>query len=196
MRKYLVLVAALSILALAACGKTEINTEKSVDNVEDKTENESNRKEADESEQGLKLQVLKGDEEQGVTVENNLLYNELDKVIKQNPNIGVENDFSVYVVDTFHDDEGNSKLVLFGINRLPIAIKNFTFTYTLGNKDNEYVWERQPIEMKEESAGVLQPNSALPIVLSITEEQVALLLSLEEDNQVMSIDGFVYEEVE
>ena len=57
----------------------------------------------------------------GVTVENNLLYSELNKVIQQNQDIGAENDFSVYVADTYHDDDGNSKLVLFGINRLPVA---------------------------------------------------------------------------
>ena len=195
MRKHLVFLTILSILALGACGKTENNTEKPAGNEENKTEIESNNEEASGSELVLKLHVLKGDEENGVTVENNLLYNELDKVIQQNPNIGAENDFSVYVVDTLHDDEGNSKLVLLGINRLPVAIKNFEFTYTLGNKDNEYVWERQPVEMKEENAGILQPNTALPIVLPITEEQVALLKTLEEDNKVMTIDGFIYEEV-
>ena len=122
-------------------------------------------------------------------------YSELEKVIQQNPSIGVENDFSVYVVDTYNDDEENSKLVLLGINRLPVAIKDFTFSYTLGSNDNEYVWERQRVEMKEETAGILQPNSALPIVLPITEEQVELLRSLEEGNTVMAIDDFKFEEV-
>ena len=195
MRRYLVLLTILSIFALVACAKTENKTEKPVDNEENKTEIEPNSDETDGSEQGLKLQVLKGDVEEGVSVENNLLYNELDKIIQQNQDIGAENDFSVYVADTYDDDEGNSMLVLLGINRLPVAIKNFTFTFTLGSKDSEYVWERQPIEMNEEKAGILQPNSALPIVLPITEEQVALLRSLEEDNKVMTIDGFIYEEV-
>ena len=195
MRRYLMLVLILSIFALAACGKTENNTEKPVDNEENKTEIDSNSDETDGKTDGLKLQVLKGDIEEGVTVENNLLYSELNKVIQQNQDIGAENDFSVYVADTYHDDEGNSKLVLFGINRLPVAIKNIAFTYTLGNKDNEYVWERQPVEMNEEQAGVLQPNSVIPVVLAITEDQVALLKSLEEDNTVMTIDGFIYEEV-
>lgn len=49
--------------------------------------------------------------------------------------------------------------------------------------------------MKEETAGILQPNSALPIVLPITEEQVETLRNLEAGNTVMSIDGFVYDEV-
>ena len=195
MRRYLILLTILSIFALLACAKTENKTEKPVDNEENKTEIEPNSDETDGSEQGLKLQVLKGDVEEGVSVENNLLYNELDKIIQQNQDIGAENDFSVYVADTYDDDEGNSMLVLLGINRLPVAIKNFTFTFTLGSKDSEYVWERQPIEMNEEKAGILQPNSALPIVLPITEEQVALLRSLEEDNKVMTIDGFIYEEV-
>ncbi|QUW22974.1 hypothetical protein JSQ81_05205 [Sporosarcina sp. Marseille-Q4063] len=195
MRKYLVLLMILSILALAACGKLEINTGKPVVNEENKTENEPNNDETVGNEQGLKLQVLQGDEEIGVTVENNQFYSELDKVIQQYPNMGAKNDFTVYIVNAYRDDSGNPKLVLLGINRLPVAIKNIEFIYTLGNKNNEYVWERQPIEMTEEKAGVLQPNSALPIVLSITEEQLELLKSLEEDNKVMTIDGFTYEEV-
>ena len=191
MRRYLMLLMMLSVFTLVACG----NTEKPEENEGNKTEVEENSNETGESERGLKLQVLKGDKEAGVTVESNQFYSELEKVIQQNPKIGVENDFSVYVVDTYNDDEENSKLVLLGINRLPVAIKDFTFSYTLGSNDNEYVWERQPVEMKEETTGILQPNSVLPIVLPITEEQVELLRSLEEGNTVMAIDDFKFEEV-
>lgn len=135
-------------------------------------------------------------EEVGVTVENNLLSSEIEKVIQQNSNIGGENDFSVYVVDTYSNEAGDSKFILLAINRLPVAIKNIEFTYTLGNNDNEYAWERQPIEMKEETAGILQPNRAIPILLSITEEQVEVLRSLEKGNILMTIDDFIYEEVQ
>ena len=193
MRKYLVLATILFVLALSACVKVEINAgETTDDTVGSKSEVKSK---GNSKEQGLKLQVLKGDKDAGVTVESNQLYSELEKVIQQNPSIGAKNDFSVYVVDTYSDDEENSKLVLLGINRLPVAIKDFTFSYTLGSNDNEYVWERQPVEMKEETAGILQPNSVLPIVLPITEEQVELLRSLEEGNTVMAIDDFKFEEV-
>ena len=191
MRRYLMLLMILSVFTLVACG----NTEKPEENEGNKKAVEENSNETDGSERGLKLQVLKGDKEAGVTVESNQFYSELEKVIQQNPKIGVENDFSVYVVDTYNDDEENSKLVLLGINRLPVAIKDFTFSYTLGSNDNEYVWERQPVEMKEETTGILQPNSVLPIVLPITEEQVELLRSLEEGNTVMAIDDFKFEEV-
>ncbi|QUW22975.1 hypothetical protein JSQ81_05210 [Sporosarcina sp. Marseille-Q4063] len=195
MRKYLVLLTILSILALAACGKTEKSTEKPVDNGENNSEFETTGNKTAGSEQGLKLQVIKGDAEVGVTVENNELYSELDKIIQENPDMGAAGDFSLYVVDTLHDEEGNSKLVILGINRLPVAIKNFEFNYTLGNKDEEFVWEKQPVEMKEEIAGILQPNSALPIVLPLTDEQKMLVKSLKEGNIVMSIEDFKYEEV-
>ncbi len=194
------------VLALAACGKTEGNADKPVNDetnqAEDTnrtetngTEGDSQSGETDGSEQGLKLQVLKGDQEAGVTLENSELYRELNKIIQKNPAIGVADDFSLYIVNTIHDDQGESRLVLFGINRLPVAIKNFSFKYTLGNKDNEYVWEKQRVKMNEEEAGILEPNSALPIVLELTEEQEELLKSLDNDNQVMVIDDFTFEEV-
>lgn len=195
LKKYLILIVIMLMIITAGCG----NVKNSAEIIDDEQETES----VDETKTGetedtknLKLQILKGDEGEGVTIESNSLYSELDKVIQQNQNIGAANDFSVYVVDTYSDDEGNSKLVLLGINRLPVAIKNFTFTYTLGSKDHEYVWEKQPVEMKEETAGVLQPNSAIPIVLTITDDQVETLRSLETGNTVMSIDDFTYEEVE
>lgn len=111
MRKYLALLTILSILALAACGKTDNPTEKPV---VDNAGVEENSNKTNGGEQSLKLQVLKGDKEAGVTLENSPLYNELEKVIQENPDIGADNDFSVYVVDTYGDDEGNSKLVLLG----------------------------------------------------------------------------------
>lgn len=195
MRKHLILLIILFTLVLSACGKTENNDKKPVDDEVNKTGEETNSSETEGSEQGLKLQVLKGDAETGVTIEENGLYSELDKIIKENPDIGVADDFSLYVVNTIHDDEGNSRLVLLGINRLPVAIKNFTFNYTLGNKDNEYVWENQPVKMTEEEAGILESNSTFPIVLDLNEEQVELLKRLDNDNQVMAIDDFKFEEV-
>lgn len=188
MRKYMVLVTILFVLVLSACGKVENNDEKPTGDGAESTSTEG-------SEQELKLQVLKADAEAGATLENNDLYKGLDKIINENPGIGEKDDFSIYIVNTIHDDGGNSKLVLFGINRLPVAIKNFEFNYTLGNKNQEYVWEKQNVTMNEEKAGILEPNSALPIVLPLTAEQEALLKSLNEENQVMLIEDFTFDEV-
>ena len=194
MKKYLVLFTILFVLVLSACGKTDNNDEKP--NEADKTEADStNSSETDGSEQGLKLQVLKGDEEAGATIENHSLYQELDNIIKENPSIGEVDDFSVYVVNTIHDDQGNSKLVLLGVNRLPASIKNIEFNYTLGNKDNEFVWEKQQVKLNEKEAGILEVNSAVPIVLPITEAQEALLKTLDQENQVMLVEDFTFEEV-
>ena len=188
MRKYMILVTILFVLVLSACGKVENNDDKPIGNGDESKSTEG-------SEQELKLQVLKADAEAGATIDNNELYKGLDKIVNENPSIGEKDDFSIYIVNTIHDDEGNSKLVLFGINRLPVPIKNFEFNYTLGNKDQEYVWEKQNVTMNEEKAGILEPNSVVPIVLPLTAEQEALLKSLDEDNQVMLIEDFTFEEV-
>lgn len=189
MRKYLSIVTLLIVLMLAGCGKANETTQKSVADEITKTTDRAT------VEDGLKLQVLNGDAGAGVTIDNNELYRELNKIIEENPSIGIADDFSLYVVNTIHYDQGNSRLVLLGINRLPVAIKNFAFEYTLGNKNNEYVWEKQRVQMNEEVAGVLEPNSVLPIVLDLSEEQEKLLKSLDNDNQIMAIDNFTFEKV-
>src|SRR5699024_451826 len=112
------------------------------------------------------------------------IYSKLDEIIKENPDIGVEGDFSVFVVNSIYDDEGNAKLLMLAINRLTNPIKNLSFNYTLGTEDGEYVFENQPVTMDEQTAGVLQPNSTFPLVLPITPEQDEVLKKINGDNQV------------
>lgn len=174
------------LLGLIACSS----------NGEEQAEGDKNVEQHDESaeKEPLTLQVLKGDEEAGATIENNNIYNELNQYVQAHPDIGLENDFSLYIVNTIQNESGDSSLVMLGINRLPTPIKNISFDFTLGNKDGEYVWENFEVTMDEETAGVLNENSTFPIVLSLTDEQKELLRSLNQENQVMKIENFQYEE--
>lgn len=182
------------VLGLAAC--SDNSTEKGDDeNVNDSTEtNATGTEDATNEKDQLTLQVLKADEEAGATIENHTIYNELNKLVQENQDIGEEDNFSLYRVDTIHGQEGEVKLVFLGINRLPIPIKNISFDFTLGNKQGDYVWEEQEVTMSEENAGILQTNGTFPIILPLTAEQEELLKSLNKENQVMEIENFKYEE--
>lgn len=147
----------------------------------------------EEGKGNLVLQVSKADEKAGITIETNNIYKELNKLVQENPKIGALNDFSLYIVDTIRDESNNARLLLLGINRLPVAIKNVSFEYTLGNQQGDYVWKDEPVVLSEEQTGILQVNSAIPIVLSLSEEQETILQTLNEDNQTVEIANFNYE---
>ena len=176
------------VLMLAGCGGA---TNKS----DEKGESEEVREEVEETvvAEGITLQLLKADEEAGVTVENSEVYQELDRMITENPDIGLENDFSIYIVDIVDSGTEDAALLFLGINRLDESIKGITFDYTLGLDDGSFVWEGAEVTLSEEDAGIIQPNHAVPFSLGITPEQEAIIDALEQDNQVVKIENFAFQ---
>ena len=92
-------------------------------------------------------------------------------MITENPDIGLENDFSIYIVDIVDSGTEDAALLFLGINRLDESIKGITFDYTLGLDDGSFVWEGAEVTLSEEDAGIIQPNHAVPFSLGITPEQ-------------------------
>lgn len=195
LKKYIVFTMMAMVLGLAACNSDSKPAEDKNQNTNGEVKKNKEEGNQEKEKAPLELQVLKADEEAGATVDNHNIYQELNKLVSENPDVGEANDFSLYIVNTIHGDEGEVKLVLLGINRLPMAIKNLAFDFTLGNKEGEYVWNKLNVTMDEETAGALQPNSAFPIVLPLTPEQEELLRSLTEEDQVMKIENFTFDEV-
>ncbi len=164
-------------------------------------QHEEEEKVSNETEQGvqenaLTLQLLKGDEEAGVTIENNEVYKELNRLITENPDIGLEGDFSVYIVDIIDSGTEDASLLFLGINRLDEPLKEVSFDYTLGHTNGEFVWENAEVNLSEEEAGIILPNHAIPFSLGITPEQEAIIDTLDQDAQVVKIENFSFQSVE
>ena len=178
-------------LVLAGCNESTKGNE----------QNEGEEKVANELEQNIEketltLQLLKGDEEAGVTIENNEVYKELNRMITENPDIGLENDFSVYIVDIVDSGTENASLLFLGINRLDEPLKEISFDYTLGHENGEFVWENAEVNLSEADAGIIQPNHAMPFSLGITPEQEAIIDTLDDNNQVVKIENFSFQSAE
>lgn len=141
----------------------------------------------------ISLQLLKADEEAGVTMENSEVYKELSRMISENPDIGIDNDFSIYIVDIVDSGTEDASLLFLGINRLDEPIKNISFNYTLGHENGEFVWKDTEVNLSEADTGIIQSHHAIPFTLGITAEQEALIDLLEQDNQVVKIEGFKFE---
>ncbi|SDZ50729.1 hypothetical protein SAMN05421736_11544 [Evansella caseinilytica] len=141
----------------------------------------------------LKLQVRTIDEETGLTLDNNELYEHLIKEVEERPESGIPNDFSLQVVDTMNEGKEDAALIFLAINRTKKPMKNITLSFTMGSKDGEMLWENEPIIMDESIYGVIQPDSAVPLLLRITPEMTELLSRLNDDNLMMKIEDFDYE---
>lgn len=144
--------------------------------------------------QPLTLQVLKMDEEEGITIDNNDVYKEINEIVNENPDLGIVDDFSIQILDVVENVDGTfDTLAFLAINRLDEPLKNINFEYTLGNDEGEYVFDGIEIDLTESDVGVIQAHSVVPFYLGVTEEQIELLSTLDQDNSVMEFDNFTFE---
>src|SRR5690625_569729 len=178
MKKFLlILLSSCVLVTLAACAdsdeqETEEQNEEEADNeivedddateetagnddsVEDEAESAQGSEDVEEESAGntdLTLQLTRVDEENGSTLESDI-YREINQLIEEHPDMGTENDFSVFTVDIYNSEAGSS-LVLLGINRTPLELTNVSFDLNLGSTE-EFVLEEQPVHLSEEEMGV------------------------------------------
>lgn len=175
----------LVVLLLAGCASKDNNREKGAEEKVDKTVEQET----------LSLQLLKADEEAGVTIENSEVYKELNRMITENADMGLANDFSINIIDIVDSGTENASLLFLAINRLDEPMKNIKFDYTLGHDNGAFVWEGVEVDLSEQETGIIQSNHAVPFTLSITPEQEAIIDTLEQDNQVVKMDNFKFESV-
>lgn len=168
------------------------SSEEETDSSQDAEANEDVEQES-QGNSGLTLQLTKVDEENGSTLESDI-YKEINQLIEENPDMGTENDFSVFTVDIFNSDAGRS-LVLLGINRTPLELTNISFDLNLGSAE-EFVLEAQPVHLSEEEMGVFPVDGVMPFVIDISNEQAEALLSINSADLLLTLDNFEYEEAE
>jgi hypothetical protein len=214
MKKFLfILLGSLVFLALAGC--TNSGDEETSDGENETTENESmendsvgEEEEADNDDGSaqdetaeeetneaadLTLQLTRVDEENGATLESDI-YSEISQLMDEHPDMGTENDFSVFTVDVYQSEAGRS-IVLLGINRTPIELTNVSFDLSLGSNE-AFVLEDQPIHLSEEEMGVFPVDGVMPFVIDVSEEQAEALLNISPADILLTLDNFEYEEAE
>lgn len=215
MKKLILILSFILVLGLAACGNETNNdvndTENETDEVEvAETENNNsgesntegkNQYEGEELAEGeekedLTLQVLKVDEEDGITIENNEFYQAIQAEIENDPKMGDHDDFSLLPLDVVYFEDDSISLMFLAINRLKDPIRNIAFDFTFGNQDGEYIFENFEVDLTEDYIGTLEKNGAIPFFLDITEEDEELFYTLSDENVHMEMDNFRIDFVE
>jgi Tfp pilus tip-associated adhesin PilY1 len=165
-------------------------TDEVAENEEEDTQATAEEEETDAN-NDLTLQLTKVDEENGSTLESGI-YSEINQLMEENPNMGTENDFSVFTVDVYNTEAGRS-LVLLGINRTPVELTNVSFDLNLGSNE-AFVLEDQPVNLSEEEMGVFPVNGVMPFIIDISDEQADALLNINAAEVLLTLDNFEYEE--
>lgn len=215
MKKLILILSFILVLGLAACGnKTSNDTsdkENEIDEVEVKESENNNSDDSNtegknqyegeelaegEEKEDLTLQVLKVDEEDGITIENNEFYQAIQAEIENDPKMGDQDDFSLLPLDVAYFEDDSISLMFLAINRLKDPIKNIAFDLTLGNQDGEYIFENYEIDLTEDYIGVLEKNGAIPFFVDITEEDEEIFSTLTDENVHMEMDNFRIDFVE
>jgi hypothetical protein len=217
MKKFLlILFSSLVLLALAACTdaneqepENQQGEETDSETVEDQgaaeeasaeendagsTQGATDDESVDEGPQGntdLTLQLTKVDEESGATLESDI-YMEIAQLMEEHPDMGTENDFSVFTVDIYQTEAGRS-LVLLGINRTPLELTNISFELNLGSSE-EFILESQPVHLTEEEMGVFPVDGVMPFVIDISDEQAEALININQADILLTIENFEFEE--
>ena len=144
----------------------------------------------------LTLQVLKQDEDEGLTLENNEIYQIIQQEIELDPLMGEQGGISLYPYDVVEFEEVSSLLFLV-INRLDKPINNLIFNLTLGNEEEKvYIFDEHQVDLPQKYLGVLEKDGVVPILLDIDEEDEALFSGLTMNNVLLELDNVGIEFVE
>lgn len=174
----------------------DVDEEKGEDKQEDKKEDKKQDEVETDSEDNadLTLSLTKVDEDAGVILEENPVYQKLNDLVEENPQLGTPEDFSMFTVDFTEGAENNQEFLVFlGINRLDAPIKNINFDFTLGTTEGEYVYENLNVSIDEDQFGSFKPNETMPIMLDVTEEQYEVYQKITTENQVFEMNNFTFD---
>lgn len=120
------------------------------------------------------------------------LYENLKHTVKENPNMGEEDNFTIQTYRKFQNYQGPFYVFL-GINRNKEAIQNVSFELTLGDDADYSIWDDKTIFLTKEEVGTIPTNSVFPILVPITKETLNKTKKIDFNHLNMEINGLYYE---
>jgi|SRR5699024_33534 len=191
MKKYFIV---LLLFMIVFTGCSSSTSEDSESDKERSDENDTKHSKHDEygENDDLILQLTKRDKQEGVTKEDGK-YQQIMAALRENPKLGVENEFNFFTINVGHTETGQ-KLLLAGINRFPKPVQNVSFDFTLQSEDGEHVvYEDMPIYLAESEMGAFEPNGVMPVLLDLSSEQYEQYNRINPEEAKLELNNFEYE---
>ena len=112
-------------------------------------------------------------------------------------NIGVEDDVAIQFTGLYLEGENTTDAILIIVNKTEMTMTNMSFKMSLGTSSGEMVLEDHEIGLTEDVFGVLEPNTAMPLYVTIDQGKKELLLQLVRERQeIISLDDFQFQEID
>lgn len=127
-----------------------------------------------------------------MTVETDETLALLERYVKQNPDMGYENDVTIVYTGETYGETPNLAGIFFIINRTDTAMEDIQFTYTFGKSDSELIFDKQSFKLAADSFGVLEPNTVMPLYLLVDPSKEPLLEEININQVVEKIESFDY----
>lgn len=139
----------------------------------------------------------KSEIDQGFTLENDELLQEIQVRMSQTPELGIENDVAIHFTGLFLGEEGqdNVQAVFIVVNRTDMAMTNIDLTVSMSTTDGAVILEKAPFTLTEDSFGILEPDTVMPAYFKVPMENQETFFSVSDLSKVTySIDSFDFDE--
>ena len=156
-------------------------------NVNNNDENNTNDDEVVQDE-SLSVHVLQIVQDENVDPEENELYQSVQQAIDLDPNLGTENDMTIYDFDLVQYGDGSVGIMFLLVNRLDKTISDIELVMTFKDEDGTVVFDEEYIELPESYLGQLEPHSVVPVIIMIDEDELESYQELNDDTSIISID--------
>lgn len=139
----------------------------------------------------------KSEIDQGFTLENDPLLQEIQTRMGQTEELGIENDVAIHFTGLFLGEQGqdNVKAVFIMVNRTDMAMTNIDMTVSMSTVDGDVILDSAPFTLTEDTLGILEPGTTMPAYFDIPMESQEAFFSVSNlENVTYSIDSFEYDE--
>ncbi|WP_148229390.1 lipoprotein [Carnobacterium sp. 17-4] len=133
--------------------------------------------------------------DQGLTLESDSVLQEIEMRMAESEDIGIENDVAIHFTGMYLGETGEMQAIFIIVNRMEVAMTNIEITISFSTVDGDVILDKAAFHLTEESFGVLEPDTAMPIYLNIPPENEEAFFSTSDiNNLVYTIDEFDFEE--
>lgn len=151
------------------------------------------------SEQTLDMEISlvpqKMELDQNLTLENDSVLQEIEIRMRKSEELGIENDVAIHFTGMYLGEEGNMQAIFIIVNRMDTAMTNINITISFSTVDGATILDKAQFYLTEESFGILEPDTAMPMYLKIQpENEEAFFSTSSMEELIYTIDEFDFEE--
>ena len=133
--------------------------------------------------------------DQGLTLESDSVLQEIEMRMAETAELGIENDVAIHFTGMYLGEEGDMQAIFIIVNRMDMAMTNIDITISFSTVNGDVILDKSAYSLTEDSFGVLEPDTAMPIYLNIPpENEEAFFSTSNMEDLVYTIDEFDFDE--